>query len=208
MPKFQKQKEVTLRSGPDPRQPQGTDTVPDLGLPARLGVSTDTVPEQAGVYVPPRPLASASDHRTIEIAPVRLALDIDPRRAPTELRLAAPPPPRRTWPLFFVLSALLLLAVGGFFAARLAVAPAPRASPAPPPAPAPIETIAEPPPTPAAPTSASVSVGAPLPTEPAEEPELVPVTPADLGLRPKSPPKAPRATTGAQKKKVREPWLE
>lgn len=208
MPKPHKQKEVTLRSGPDPRQPQGTDTVPDLGLPARLGVSTDTVPEQAGVYVPPRPLASAADHRTIEIAPVRLAQDIDPRRAPTELRLAAPPPRRRTKPLFFVLSALLVVAVVGFFAARLAVAPTHQAAPAPPPPPAPVATIAEPPAPPAAPTSASVTVGEPLPTEPVEEAELVPVTPADLGLRSKSPPPAPRATASTPKKKVREPWLE
>jgi hypothetical protein len=217
MPKeSHKQKEVTLRSGLDPRQGPGTDTVPDLGLPLRLGVSTDTLPEQAGVYVPPRPLASASDHRTIEIQPVRLAQDIDPRRAPTELRLAAPPPRKQARPLFWVLTALLAIAVGGFFVARLVVSPpdAPSAAPGPVPSP-----VAAPAPQPApAPTSGSIIVGAPISQEPAEEPgpgpeaepALVPVTPAELGARPKAaaPAPSPRDSAGAQKKKPREPWLE
>lgn len=203
-----KHKEVTLRSGLDPRQGPGTDTVPDLGLPARLGVSTDTVPEQAGVYVPPRPLASASDHRTIEIAPVRLARDIDPRRAPTALRLPPPPPGRQRRPLLIVLGGLLLLAVGGFFAARFVVTSAGPSAGLPPPAPSPV--AAPTPPRPTATTTASISVGAPLLTEREVEPVLVPVTPAELGTRPKtsSPVPAPRESSDAPKKKVREPWLE
>src|SRR5688572_7557812 len=205
-----KPKEITLRSSPAPapREGLGTDTVPDLALPARLGVSTDTLPEQAGVYVPPRPLTSASDHRTIEIAPVRLAQDIDPRRALTELRLTAPPQRAQARPLLLVLSALLLLAVGGFFAARFVMGPpdAPTVLPSPSPTP-PLRPL---PPPATVTTQGSVSVGAPLPTEPETEPPLVPVTPAELGTRPKAPPAPapPRDSAEAPKKKVREPWLE
>jgi hypothetical protein len=202
-------KEVTLRSGLDPRQGPGTDTVPDLGLPARLGVSTDTVPEQAGVYVPPRPLASTSDHRTIEIAPVRLARDIDPRRAPTELRLSAPPARKQRRPVLLVLTMLLLMAVGGFFAARFVVTSAVPSRVMPTAAPSPVVLPAPPPPL--ATTAESVSVGAPLPSEPEVEPKLVPVTPAELGIRPKapaSPAPVPRTSAETTKKKVREPWLD
>jgi hypothetical protein len=205
-----KQKEATLRSGLDPRQGPGTDTVPDLGLPARLGVSTDTMPEQAGVYVPPRPLASASDHRTIEIAPVRLARDIDPRRAPTALRLSAPPPGKKGRPLLAMLGGLLLLAVGGFFAARFVFTSAAPSAALPPSTLAPSPPVPPPPPS-AAKTAGSVSVGAPLLTERQAEPELVPVTPAELGMRPRrpsSPLPAPRESSDPPKKKVREPWLE
>jgi hypothetical protein len=207
MPKeSHKQKEVTLRSGLDPRQGPGTDTVPDLALPARLGVSTDTLPEQAGVYVPPRPLTSSSDHRTIEMAPVRLAQDIDPRRAPTELRLSAPTPPAQAHSPLLVLTALLLLAVGGFLAARFIMAPPDAPSVLRAPAP-PLPLVSTPP---SATAQASVSVGAPLPTEPESDPRLVPVTPSELGVRPKAPPVAapPRDSVEAPRKKVREPWLE
>ncbi|HEX3774220.1 MAG TPA: hypothetical protein VHV51_07120, partial [Polyangiaceae bacterium] len=46
---------------------------------------------QPPVYVEPQPLALPSDHKTIEIETVKLAEDIDPRKLPTELRLARPP---------------------------------------------------------------------------------------------------------------------
>jgi hypothetical protein len=214
MPKeSHKQKEATLRSAFEPRPNPGTDTVPDLGLPARLGASTDTMPEQAGVYVPPRPLASVSDHRTIEIAPVRLAQEIDPRRAPTAIRLspAIPRKPRR--PLLLVLSLLLVVAIVGFFAARLVVtspaSPAPSALPAVAPRPAPPPVRAPAPPAIPVTTPESVATGASPVPEP--EPEVVPVTPSELVPRSKaSPPPAPvpRASSDTPKKKVREPWLE
>jgi hypothetical protein len=210
MPNEFQKKEVTLRSSPGPREGPGTDTVPDLALPARLGVSTDTLPEQAGVYVPPRPLASASDHRTIEIAPVRLAREIDPRRAPTELRLAVPPVRKQGWPLVAVLSALLLLAVGGFFAARFVVAPSTPEEPRAPTPSAPVVAPAPPAPVPTAPP-VRVTPLAPVPLATEPEPDLVPVTPDDLVAQPKpAVPRAPapRESAGAPKKKVRDPWLE
>ncbi|HEY4103294.1 MAG TPA: hypothetical protein VGM44_05355 [Polyangiaceae bacterium] len=46
---------------------------------------------QQPVYVEPQPPARISDHKTIEIETVKLAEDIDPRKLPTELRLARPP---------------------------------------------------------------------------------------------------------------------
>lgn len=204
-----KQKEVTLRSSPGPEKGVGTDTVPDLALPARLGVSTDTLPEQAGVYVPPRPLASASDHRTIEIAPVRLAREIDPRRAPTELRLSPPPPPKQARSLVLVLSALLIVAVGGFFAARYAVTPSEPLVVSPP-MPVPTSVVQVPP---VARTAESAVVVPALPAAPTAapqaEPELVPVTPAELDAASKPAPARPPPRDSAEpKKKVREPWLE
>jgi hypothetical protein len=203
-----KHKDVTLRSSPGPeKNGAGTDTVPDLALPARLGVSTDTLPEQAGVYVPPRPVASVSDHRTIEISPVRLAREIDPRRAPTELRLSAPPPRKQSRPILLVLTALLLIAVGGFFAARFAVAPsAPLpATPVSEASPPLVPTVAPPP----EPTAEPVATTPPR-VQAAPEPQLVPVTPADLGIRPKgTPAAAPAPRESAEpKRKAREPWLE
>jgi hypothetical protein len=228
MPKeSHKQKEGTLRSAFEPRPGPGTDTVPDLGLPARLGASTDTMPDQPGVYVPPRPVASVSDHRTIEIAPVRLARDIDPRRAPTALRLPTVSSRKQRRPMLLVLTAMLLVAVVGFFAARLVVS-----SSAPPPArpqaaPAPVRV--EQPGAPVAKGASSSGAGAtvqkvdPAPpslvTKPAEsqsnsappisEPEVVPVAPAEI-VRPKAPSSvpAPRTSSDTAKKKVREPWLE
>jgi hypothetical protein len=42
------------------------------------------------VYCEPQPLVAVSDHKTIEVETVKLADDIDPRKLPTELRLARP----------------------------------------------------------------------------------------------------------------------
>jgi hypothetical protein len=70
----------------------------------------DTIPEQANVYVPPRPLAALSEHRTMDVKAIRLAAEVDPRQALTELKLVAPPlRPHREW---LVPVALAVLAVG------------------------------------------------------------------------------------------------
>jgi hypothetical protein len=76
----------------------------------RAGDVGDTIPEQANVYVPPRPLAALADHRTMDVKAIRLAAEVDPRQARTELRLYAPPLRKdKSWiaPLL-----LALLAVG------------------------------------------------------------------------------------------------
>jgi len=76
----------------------------------RAGDAGDTIPEQANVYVPPRPLAALAEHRTMDVKAIRLAAGVDSRQAPTELRLTAPPLKKdNSWiaPLL-----LALLAVG------------------------------------------------------------------------------------------------
>src|SRR6187455_3328026 len=92
-------------------------TVRDLTGPK---LSSDTLPDVVGLYVPPRPLPEVSSHRTLDLRSVRLSDEADPRRALTQLRLESPPvppPARRGVRPWLALAALLLLAagVGAFF---------------------------------------------------------------------------------------------
>jgi len=54
------------------------------------------------VYYEPQPLHAVSNHKTIEVETVKLAQDIDPRKAPTQMSIARPPasplPPDSQWP--------------------------------------------------------------------------------------------------------------
>src|SRR5688572_275458 len=68
-------------------------TVRDLKGPSL--VSADTIPDVIGQYVPPRPPPEASRHRTIDLKPVRLSDEADPRRWRTERRLVTPERPER-----------------------------------------------------------------------------------------------------------------
>ena len=63
-------------------------TVRELDRPMSSG---DTVPDLIGMYVPPRPLPEATQHRTMDLKSVRLSDQLDPRRALTERRLVSPP---------------------------------------------------------------------------------------------------------------------
>ena len=73
----------------------------------------DTIPEQAGVYIPPRPVASLSEHRTMDVKAIRLAAEVDPRQALTELRLQAPPLRRKSpWLAPLALASLALGFIG------------------------------------------------------------------------------------------------
>ena len=68
---------------------------------AAAEVTVETELPVGPVYVEPKPLVALSDHKTIEVETVKLADDIDPRKLPTELRLARPPsiiPPDSGWP--------------------------------------------------------------------------------------------------------------
>src|SRR6187397_577014 len=86
-------------------------TVRDLTGPE---LSSDTLPDVVGLYVPPRPLPEPSDHRTLDLRSIRLSDAADPRRALTERRLVSPPQPskpkRRLGPWLGALAVLLLAA--------------------------------------------------------------------------------------------------
>ncbi len=73
---------------------------------------SDTLPEQANVYVPPRPLAQISDHRTMDIKAIRIAAEIDPRQAKTIVRMQAPVRRRRGLVLFALGSVIVVALLG------------------------------------------------------------------------------------------------
>ena len=173
--------------------PRDSDTVRDLPKSGRIH---DTVPEQANVYVAPRPLAPTSDHRTIQVKPVLISAFADPRRAPTELRLAAPPrlapPPRRM--RWLIPLALLAVAFGALLAVRFTgepgAAPVPAAN-----APAP-EPVPRSPHEPTAAAPAAAGPAAPVAARTAAEAVATAQSSATA---------APSAPT---RKKQRDPWLE
>lgn len=62
-------------------------------------VDRDSLPDQASQYIAPQPAPRVSEHKTIDMVPVRLAPDVDPRNARTQ-RLSPVPVPRtnpRLW---------------------------------------------------------------------------------------------------------------
>jgi hypothetical protein len=187
----------------------------------RVAESGDTIPEQAAVYAPPRQLAPLADHRTMDVKAIRLAAAVDPRQAPTELRL--PVPPLRKDNSWIAPLVLALLAIGFIGLWWVTPAPLPLASPEPPVtlgapaavvprvqpvAPVPAAT-AEPAPPVLEPTA---TPGAPVDARSAIPPVATPVSPAP------TPDPVPRATSGAapatqpsapqRPKQGRDPWLE
>ena len=75
------------------------------------------LPRQRYVYAPPRPLPSACVHETLDMTPIRLAPEIDPRQTATILSLrpvqlhVLPGPPRTTSWVGTAFGVLLLVAV-------------------------------------------------------------------------------------------------
>ena len=170
--------------------------------------SGDTLPEQANVYVPPRPLAQISDHRTIDFKAIRISAELDPRQAKTQLKLMMPPRRNRGLPLFIFGSAVVLALFGVVIYMALA-GPAPlplvtTAAPAAPPAPDTAARLGVPS-APVGPTTTAAPVATSAPTEPAT---------VAAPSAPKAPSGAPRVKSAPSRsaphkaKVVREPWLE
>jgi hypothetical protein len=194
-----------MKSNFDPRKPQE---------------NSDTLPDQAGVYVPPRPVASISEHRTMDIKAIRLAAELDPRQARTQLRIQAPRRRRRVSPFWIASIGVVLLLGVGTYVALVSEIPLPLISsdhpepePAPPMAPAlPADTLAPPPPT----VSAGVDTpAAPLPPfrsaspEPASAAATAPAEPAQAPTPgAAAPAPSPRGAAPRKSKPRRDPWLE
>lgn len=75
-----------------------------------IDTEVDALPDQAVLYEAPRRLPAVSEHKTLDMVPVRLAPDVDPRRARTQ-RLSSPGvvEKRRFWLLAGVLTASVLV---------------------------------------------------------------------------------------------------
>jgi hypothetical protein len=188
------------------------DTIPEIPSPG--GVPPDALPDHANVYVPPRELPQTSDHRTIQIKPVLLADHVDPRRAPTELRLPVlplEPLPKEPAP-WLLASSVAVVAIGVIVAAAwlggwLPGARAPGDAESAPagtslkaegiPA-APIEKLAPAETTKAQTPPAHVGETNVTPPEPTGNPTAMPLAPGA----------APRQNAARVRKKAPDPWLE
>ncbi|HVJ18576.1 MAG TPA: hypothetical protein VM686_24315 [Polyangiaceae bacterium] len=78
--------------------PSGRRLLPDDQSPTirttPVDVDLDALPDQAAQYVAPTPVPRISEHKTIDMVPVRLAPEINPRNALTQ-RLTPLPPQQR-----------------------------------------------------------------------------------------------------------------
>jgi hypothetical protein len=186
--------------------------------PRKAQENSDTLPDQAGVYVPPRPVAAISEHRTMDIKAIRLAAELDPRQARTQLRMQAPRRRRRLSPFWIAsIGVVLLLGVGTYVALMSEIPlpltssdqPEPESPPRTAPAAPPADTLAPPPPSlpehvdqQAAPVGSApaerASTGVTVRAEPLPAP-----TPASA-----EPVPAPRGTPPRKSKPRRDPWLE
>jgi hypothetical protein len=85
------------------------DREPTVRTPT-IDTEVDALPDQAILYEAPRRLPAVSEHKTLDMVPVRLAPDVDPRRARTQ-RLSSPGvvETRRFWLLAGVLTASVLV---------------------------------------------------------------------------------------------------
>ena len=176
-------------------------TVRDLKGPSVPG---DTMPDIVGLYVPPRPLPETTQHRTIDIKPVRLSAETDPRQFRTERRLVSPSRRERRLPVLWLVGGLaILLALGAWAllqkpSSPSALTPAPVRS-----APVPIAASAA---AQLAPVRLSAtSLAAPAPPRTVVPPPSAP--PAAQG--PEAPAAAPKAGSARDtQKKRKDPWLE
>jgi hypothetical protein len=170
----------------------------------------DTVPDVVGVYVPPRPLPEAQQHRTMDLKSVRL--EDYSRRALTERRLVSPPrspvslaaTERKGSPLWLIPALVVVLGIGAWLLFREELLPA---------------TVESSEPEPVPPVRITTDVSNPAPTASAAAPVVAPpMVVAEPQPKSTSEPKVeekasaplpeksqrPRET----EKKRKDPWLE
>jgi len=170
----------------------------------------DTLPDQAGVYVPPRPVAPLSDHRTMDVKAIRLAAELDPRQAMTQLRIEVPKFRRGPSLLTLLSIAVLLLAGVVIYVtlesdAPLPLAPSPRepiAAPARPAAPAARAT------TPIVPPPALTTPSAAATTTPGAAPALPDGAHSESASTAAATAAPTPRPTPRPRKASRDPWLE
>ncbi len=180
----------------------------------------DTLPDQAGVYVPPRPVAPISEHRTMDIKAIRLAAELDPRQARTQLRMQAPRRRRRLSPFWIASLGVVALLGAGTYIALVSEAPLPLVSseqraPEPKaqsalPTGAPIDTVAPPPP-PLSEVVANRAATAAASLPSTERPPVEALPPAEPTLPPPAvatAEPAPRSSPPRKTKARQDPWLE
>jgi hypothetical protein len=169
----------------------------------------DTLPEQANVYVPPRPLAQMSDHRTMDIKAIRIAAELDPRQAKTQLRLQAPPRRRHGLKLFAAGALVVGVLIGAAtYVMLMGEQPLPLVTADPgvtPPAPTPTPE-SEPSARLVSPRSASLAAPTELPTALAPPATASPAVSVSASA-PRPPVAAPHVAP-KKTKITRDPWLE
>jgi len=174
--------------------------------PRKAHEKGDTLPEQANVYVPPRPLAQISDHRTMDIKAIRINAEIDPRQAKTIVRMQAPPRRRRGLVLFTI-GSLVVVALLGAAAYVTVVGPQP------------LPLVSEPEPAPRMGSPVENPVSAPVPPRTAvAEPVSAPTEPVTAVAPPATAPVTTSVPRGSSRssprpaphkaKVAKEPWLE
>jgi hypothetical protein len=173
-------------------------TVRDLKEPV---LPSDTVPEIVGLYVPPRPLPGAAEHRTLDLRSVRLSDQADPRRALTERRLVSPPKPpkRRYWPAALVALGSVALGTLVWAALRARGVPAPSST-----------GVREAPALGATSSAPKITIAPLAPLRTSLPPAASSSTPEVNTEAPPPPSKATRANDSTREapKKRKDPWLE
>lgn len=181
-------------------------------------VDRDSLPDQASQYIAPQPVPRISEHKTIDMVPVRLAPEVDPRNALTQ-RLSPVPVPRTKQRLWWgaaggILVLVAVIAGTSRVVGRSNGSPSGSASAAPLQALTPILPAAVPPSLiESVPAAAAVRgqelLAAPAASAREEDPPAPAARTADVPGRAPAPPKA---ATGApptnSRPKGREIWLE
>jgi hypothetical protein len=176
-----------------------------------VDLEADALPDQASQYVAPQPVPRVSEHKTLDMVPVRLAPEVNPRHALTQ-RLSPVPPQRQRRGLWLaLLLAAAVLVIGVLALRRSSAPPSPAAGAASAVVPPLVTATAPLPEEPALPAAATLSVPAivseqskPVVQSSPTEARKTPLTPAVEPAR-AAPSAAP---VQPSKPKGRDLWLE